>query len=72
MADKTWQKVREIFDIVLQKEFEEREDYILEACRDDENLLISFFYNIAAFLFLVSKVFKIILTYGLKNCRGIK
>ncbi|MDQ3180998.1 MAG: serine/threonine protein kinase [Acidobacteriota bacterium] len=39
MENENWQKVREIFDIALQKESQERQSYILEACGEDKILL---------------------------------
>ncbi len=39
MADENWQKVREIFDVALQKEHQERQTYLLEVCGEDKNLL---------------------------------
>lgn len=40
MADENWQKVREIFDVALQKEPLARQDYILQSCGEDKNLLV--------------------------------
>jgi len=39
MADENWQKVREIFDVALQKEPQARQSYVLEACGEDKILL---------------------------------
>jgi serine/threonine protein kinase/Tfp pilus assembly protein PilF len=39
MTNENWQKVREIFDVALQKEPNERQSYILEACGRDKILL---------------------------------
>ncbi|MBA4125159.1 MAG: protein kinase [Acidobacteria bacterium] len=39
MANENWQKVREIFDVALQKEPQARQSYVLEACGEDKILL---------------------------------
>ncbi|MFN2393146.1 MAG: hypothetical protein ABR566_14425 [Pyrinomonadaceae bacterium] len=39
MADKNWQRVREIFDDALRRQSEERARFVLEACGDDKTLL---------------------------------
>ncbi len=39
MANENWQKVREIFDVALQKEPQTRQSYVLEACGEDKILL---------------------------------
>jgi eukaryotic-like serine/threonine-protein kinase len=39
MADPSWQKVREVFDAVLRKEPEERQDFLNQACGDNQELL---------------------------------
>jgi serine/threonine-protein kinase len=40
MADENWQKVREIFDDALRQKPEERRKFVLEACGEDESLLL--------------------------------
>ncbi len=39
MADRQWQKVREIFDAALRQKPELRPNYINQACGDDKSLL---------------------------------
>lgn len=39
MADANWQKVREVFDAALRQLPEERQNYVNEACGDDQGLL---------------------------------
>lgn len=39
IADKKWQKVREIFDSALRLKPEERQKFVIETCGDDKTLL---------------------------------
>jgi hypothetical protein len=39
MADKNWQKVREIFDDALRRQPEERRRFVKKACGGDKTLL---------------------------------
>lgn len=38
MADRSWQKVREIFDSAVRRKTEERRDYIIKTCGEDKTL----------------------------------
>lgn len=39
MVDKNWQKVREVFDSVLSRPMEDRQNYVVEVCGEDKILL---------------------------------